>query len=60
MQILKVIAQSVLMHYPLEDITKYVKDSKPGYIYYLCTPGMIIFNKDIEEHEMLYDDLPLI
>lgn len=55
---LKVIAQSILMHYPLENVTRYVKDSKPGYIYYFCTPGMITFNKDVENYEMLYDDLP--
>lgn len=36
---LKVIAQSILMHYSLENVTRYVKDSKPSYIYYFCSPG---------------------
>jgi len=55
---LKVIAQSILMRYPLENVTRYVKDSKKGYTYYLCSPGMRPFNKDVEKYEMLYDDLP--
>lgn len=52
---LKIIAQSALMNFPLENITKYVKDSKPGYIYYLCTPG-VISNKD--KYEIFDDELP--
>jgi len=55
---LKVIAQSILLQYRLDNVTKYVKDSKPGYIYYLCSPGMRANNKDIENYEVLYDDLP--
>jgi len=40
---LKVIAQSILMRYPLENVTRYVQDSKKGYIYYLCSPGVRAF-----------------
>ena len=54
---LKVIAQSTLMNFLLEDVTKYVKDSKPGNIYYLISPG-VAPKRDKDKYEVLYDDLP--
>ncbi|WP_353094948.1 hypothetical protein [Tissierella praeacuta] len=52
----KVIAQSRIMRFLLEENVNYIYDAKPGYRYYNCTPWVLSNTSKLEKYK---EDLPL-
>lgn len=52
----KIVAHSRLADFSLQDITKYIKDAKPGCKYYSCSPHVLTLFKD--EYDNYLEDFP--